>query len=730
MKRLSALISALVLVFTSLTAQINTDRVLAIGRNALYFEDYVLSIQYFNEVIAVKPYLADPYLYRSIAKIYLDDYLGAAQDASACIERNPFLVTAWQVRGIARQNLKEYDGAIADFEQGLSVQPENKVFLRSLAVSYALKKDYRRADSCFNHFIELFPNEPTAYLNRAQLQMEMGDSVKALSDLDKVIELDKGNAYAYGMRSMILAQNERYKEALDDMDHAIRLDPEQSAFYNNRAMIRYSLNDLRGAMNDYDQALELKPDEVLSLYNRGILRAQIGDRNRAISDFSRVLEQEPDNTFASYNRALLRDEVGDLSGAVDDYQKVFDQHPNFFPALYARAEDLKKLGRNKEADQDFKQAFTVEQRVMKERDERNQRRQQMQAEGVQNPDSVLMAEHLVQDDELTDEDRTRKEGDNNIRKFNRIMTASFDGNESRYNNATRGRIQDQRFTVEMQPMFILSYYEKSDGVRQNIYFEKTLSDFNRAGLLSRRLKVVCQEPMLDETQVQAHFASIDNYSRIIAQGGSIISYFGRSLDFMLVQDYQSAIEDLNQVLYRKDNFILAYFNRAVIRFRQIEVTEHSGAVSASGNSQQIVDEDLRNSAIRQNNGTTIRLNQNSALSGQDQIRRQAEQLQRQRRVECEMCLRDLDKVIELSPTFVYAYFNRAYISSKLSNFDAALEDLNKCIELYPNFAEAYYNRGLILLRQGKSKQGIQDLSKAGELGLVQAYSVLKRATAE
>lgn len=730
MKRLHAFITAVVLSLTTLSAQINTDRVLAIGRNALYFEDYVLSIQYFNEVIAVKPYLADPYLYRSIAKVYLDDYLGAAQDATLCIERNPFLVTAWQVRGIARQNLKEYDGAIEDFEQGLSVQPENKVFLRSLAVTYALKKDYHRADSCFNHFIELFPNEPTAYLNRAQLKIEMGDSVKALSDLDRVIALDKGNAYAYGMRSMILAQNERYAEALDDMDHAIRLDPEQSAFYNNRAMIRYNMNDLRGAMSDYDQALELKPDEVLSLYNRGILRAQTGDRNRAISDFTRVLEQEPDNTFASYNRALLRDEVGDLRGAVEDYQKVFDQHPNFFPALYARAEDLKKLGRTKEADADFKQAFLVEQRVMKERDQRNQRRREMEAAGVQNPDSVLLAEHDVSDDELTDEERTRKEGDQNIRKFNRIMTASLDGDETRYNNATRGRIQDQRFTVEMQPMFILSYYEKSDGVRQNIYFEKTLSDFNRAALLSRRLKVVCQEPMLDETQVQAHFASIDNYSRIIAQGGTIISYFGRSLDFMLVQDYQSAIEDLNQVLYRKDNFILAYFNRAVIRFRQIEVGEHSGTLSGGVSGQQVVDDDLRNSAIRQGGGTSLRLNQNSALSGQDQIRRQAEQLQRQRRVECEMCLRDLDKVIELSPTFVYAYFNRAYISAKLSNYDTALADLNKCVELYPNFAEAYYNRGLIQLRQGKSKEGIMDLSKAGELGLVQAYSVLKRATAE
>jgi tetratricopeptide (TPR) repeat protein len=95
-----------------------------------------------------------------------------------------------------------------------------------------------------------------------------------------------------------------------------------------------------------------------------------------------------------------------------------------------------------------------------------------------------------------------------------------------------------------------------------------------------------------------------------------------------------------------------------------------------------------------------------------------------------MCLRDLDKVIELSPTFVYAYFNRAYISAKLSNFDTAMADLDKCIELYPNFAEAYYNRGLIYLRQGKSKEGVMDLSKAGELGLVQAYSVLKRATSE
>lgn len=721
---LSFLLFIVMSLSSALQAQINTDRVLQIGRNALYFEDYVLSIQYFNEVIAVKPYLAEPYLYRSIAKVYLDDYLGAEQDATQCIERNPFMVTAWQVRGVARQNLQNYDGAIEDFKEGLSMRPEDKTFLRNLAISYAQKKDYARADSCFDSFVRLFPSEPTAYLNRAQLAMERNDSIKALEDLTQVLSLDKGNSYAYAMRSIILEQNGQHQEALSDLNHAIRLDPEHSAFYNNRALIRYNLNDLRGAMSDYDQALELSPGEVLSHYNRGLLRAQIGDRNNAINDFTSVLEVEPDNSFAAYNRALLRDEVGDLVGAIADYQQVFDQHPNFFPALYARSEDLRKLGRNKEAEADYRQAFQVQQRVLKERDQRDQRRREMQALGIQNPDSILMAEAEADDSDVSDEAKVRRQDDKNIRKFNRLMAARPDDKPSRYNSQIRGRIQDRSFTVEMMPLFVLSYYEKADNITRNIYFERTLSDFNRAGLLSRRLKVVCDEPMLTQSQVQAHFASIDDYSKIIGfSGGSIINFFGRSVDYMLVQDYQSAIQDLNQVLMRKDNFILAYFNRAVMRYRQLEIDERSNGTLG----QRSDDEELKNTALRQSSASRFHINTGSAISSQEQIRLQNEQMQRQRRVEYELCMRDFDKVIELSPSFVYAYYNRAFISAHLNNFDAALADLNRALELYPSFAEAYYNRGLIYLRQGKTKAAYQDLSKAGELGLIQAYSVLKRA---
>ena len=50
----------LLLLPACLHAQINTERVMTIARNALYFEDYVLSIQYFNQVISAKPYLFEP----------------------------------------------------------------------------------------------------------------------------------------------------------------------------------------------------------------------------------------------------------------------------------------------------------------------------------------------------------------------------------------------------------------------------------------------------------------------------------------------------------------------------------------------------------------------------------------------------------------------------------------------------------------------------------------------
>ena len=55
----------------------------------------------------------------------------------------------------------------------------------------------------------------------------------------------------------------------------------------------------------------------------------------------------------------------------------------------------------------------------------------------------------------------------------------------------------------------------------------------------------------------------------------------------------------------------------------------------------------------------------------------------------------------------------------------AIEDYTRAIELNPSFGEAYYNRGLIQIYLKDTRKGCLDMSKAGELGVADAYKVLR-----
>ena len=92
-------------------------------------------------------------------------------------------------------------------------------------------------------------------------------------------------------------------------------------------------------------------------------------------------------------------------------------------------------------------------------------------------------------------------------------------------------------------------------------------------------------------------------------------------------------------------------------------------------------------------------------------------------------IRDYDRVIQLNPSFVFAYFNRANLRCAQRDFRAAIVDYDEAIRRDPDFAAAYFNRGLAKLSLGQATDGIADLSKAGELGIYNAYSIIKRMTA-
>ncbi|MDR1372896.1 MAG: tetratricopeptide repeat protein [Dysgonamonadaceae bacterium] len=697
-------------------AQINTSRMLTIGRNALYFEDYILSIQYFNEVVKAKPYLAEPYLYRALAKLNLDDFRGAEKDLTLCIERNPFLVYAYLYRGIARQSTGEYLAAIADYDKGLEYRPEDKQMLINKGIAYVQHKDYDSAVITLDLLLKYHPKFTQGYITRSSVYAEKGDTVQAVADIEKSLSLDKFYAPAYGQRAIIYLQQAKYGDAEKDLNEAIRLEPKQIAYYINRGLTRYYLDNLRGAMDDYDAVMTLNPENTVARFNRGLLRAQVGDASRAIEDFNIVIQNEPDNLMAVYNRAILNEESGKYADAVKDLNTVLEVYPNFVSGYYFKSDVERKMKDMKAADTDYWYAYDLEQRLQKEKE----KGKIVTGQGV-----FDTQEEADNNGGTADDDRkTRKQSDKSIEKFSRLVVYDREEEEikSAYNNEIRGRVQDRNVRVDLQPQFVITYYEKTGDLDQTLnHYSKLLSEYNAGSSLKMQLRAANREAALTDGQAEYHFRSIDEYSLAIDRNhGDIDAYFGRALDFMVVHDLTEAIEDYTRVTALDPDFVFAYFNRAVVRYKKIEI-ETSGNADENNMTLNIQRRTVQQNInpYSKNIGNPVQANQPLTAPAENSNAYELEQI-----------LRDYNACIQINPDFVYAWYNRGNIHCARKDFRAAISDYSEAIERNPYFAEAWYNRGLSYLSLGEADRGTADLSRAGELGLAEAYSIIKKMRTE
>lgn len=697
-------------------AQINTERMMAIGRNALYFEDYVLSIQYFNQVIGAKPYQAEPWFFRAVAKLYLEDYKGSEEDCSEALKRNNFMVRAYMCRSYARMNLKNYKGAIEDCEKGLEFDIDNKVFMQNRAIAYLNLKDYAETKKYLAEYISKFSGEVTGYMISGQLKIETGDTLAAVEDFSRAISIDRYFAPARSGRAYAYLLLEKYSNAIPDLDEAIRLEPEVPSYYINRGLARYNVNNLRGTLDDFDRVITLDPNNELAYFNRGIIRQQVGDFNRAIEDFDKVIYFDPQHFTAIYNRALLRGQVGDYKGAISDLNKIVAEYPNFTPAIYQRSDMKKKLGDLKGADRDYFAAWNQETKLKAEREARKR-----------NPQKYAAA------DSIKEAEREKKR---NMDRYNKVIIAENDDTKKgQQDNPMRGRVQDRNVEVEMVDIFTLTFYEQSrpGPARRPMDYNHYLAQLSQSGLKDyQKLVITNTEVALNDEQANYHFRMIDELSSQISntlgeavsasnQGDSENSvdtiaikaseqFFARGLNFALVQDLTSSLDDINKSLIYNDKFALAYFERANVRYRKIKFEYNEKLAEEESFNKSNIDYNQQRKTINPFSKSASNLSIGESAFGSDY----------------ELVMRDYDKVIELDPRFIYAWFNRGCIRSMQRDYRNALIDFTKSIELNPDFADAWFNRGITQIYLGDREHGIADLRMAGQLGMYKAYNLIKR----
>lgn len=629
-------------------AQFNTDRLVMIGRSALYYEDYVLSIQYFNQAISMKPWLYEPWFFRGVAKFYLDDFRGAESDCSEAIERNPYVVNAYELRGLCRINQKKYREAVSDYDRALRYNPDNQGLWHNRILCLIQEKDYDLALAQIDTMSTRWSKYARAYAMQAEIYLLQKDTTKAVKSLDKSLELDPYDGGILAERAVISLARQKWKEGEEFLTKSIHLLPKHAGNYINRALARFNQNNLRGAMADYDTALDLDPNNFLGHYNRGLLRAQVGDDNRGIEDFDFVLKLEPDNIMALFNRALLLEQTGNLRAAIRDYSKVIEEYPNFWFGLQHRASCYRRLGNTKQAELD-------EFRILK----------------------AQMDKRYGKQPRLSKK-QMRKRSDIDPDKYNQLVVADEQEVEHEYKSDYRGRVQNRKTDATLQPMFGLTFVQPQNAVKADTPFENSVDAFNQASG-SHTVYLSCEQRSVSEDRMKQTFEYIDSLSTVIDNSKTTARVAPllllRAIAYGSIQNFDNAIDDLSICLQIDSTSSLAYWQRAVC---QAKINEFNAS-----------------------EGTNIDLKSANVLG-------------------------DLSDAITLAPQNSYLYYNRGNLYAQRGDYQRAISDYSQAITLNEYLAEAWFNRGLAKIYAKHVAEGIEDLSKAGELGLYQAYSVIKK----
>ena len=658
-------------------AQFNTDRIISIGRNALYFEDYVLSIQYFNQVIKLKPYLTEPYLLRAIAKINLADYTGALKDLNICIDNNPFQPGAYYTRGYVYRQLNEYKKAEQDFNNALLHDPDNKTYILLRADAKANQQLYTEALKDIDYLLKREPNDPTLLFEKGVISLNNSDTTTAIQCIQQSATYDSQNPANWSALGVIYLQMGQEIDAMNYLTQSINLGSKWAGDYINRGVLHYKGHNYKAALADYNQAITLEPQNPQCYYNRGMLRYELGDYNNALTDFNQAIDLNPNKHEMYYQRAIVNMQLRQWESAIKDLDVLIQTYPYFLPSYHLIAQAHTKLGHDK-------QAYTYRQSAIR----LEEKKDSIQSAKKNALDTLQTPNTDIQIAKAQPQKRDRR------KEFSaRAAQSQVEQNQQNkpYQSQTRGDVQNRYTDVINRNNISLSYYGNNDGLIRTNYSHSLIEQINHQHYLPAPLRLTEQEISLTVDMVNLHFEQITRLSNQIDLYGTNFKllddklkqhiatlYFARAIEFALVQDYESAIDDCTRAIILDHTFYLAYFARANWRYKIISVQRYE-----NDNNQEV-------------------------------------------HLALEIMLRDYDFIINKVPDFHYAYYNKANILCTQKEFRDAISYYSKAIQIDEDFAEAYFNRGLTYIYIDEIDKGIDDLSKAGELGIYQAYNLISR----
>ncbi|MBQ0024355.1 MAG: tetratricopeptide repeat protein [Bacteroidales bacterium] len=634
-------------------------------------------------------YDLDHFYYRGRQALIDGKYSEAIESFSILSRLDTTSYEAYFFRGIAKYNLSDLNGAQRDFDQALRLNPIYTPAYHYRAITLSRIGKFDLAIKDLEEAVDLRPSYIDLYFSRGVTYFLSQQFDKAIKDFNTYIRKEPKESDAYLNRGACYLYTGDTTKALDDYNKAISLNRTEAEGYVRRSRV-YAMKDMSDeAIEDLNTAIRIDKDNTYAYFNRALLKYDKQDIAGALADLDKVLEDEPGNALTLYNRALIKAQVGEFTSALDDYDRVLNINPNNVLAYFNRASVFLELGRYRDAMDDYSQAINLYPDFAKAYMNRAYAKNQL-GQYTSSKQDYEIAQKKIREYQAKTSDSTSYEAfADTSKQYSHLLALDADFAKKDFNNEL---LQYRDVDIRLKPLYKFTACDSAVIVSP---LQKRYEDFD----LDR---FIAESPLnlkfsADGTvQTKNAKEMVTSLNKLIASQRKDSILFAKALLETDNKQYNSALACYDEAITQSPDNSYYYLNRGSLQAEMIDF------ISSIENNVQVLTLD---------NSKTIK------TRVQDQVSRSYDYTS---------AIHDMTRAAELKPDFPFVYYNLGNLYCLSSDLPEAIVQYTKALELYPSLPEAYYNRGLVLIYLKDKEKGCIDLSVAGELGIDDAYSVIKK----
>ena len=613
-------------------------------------------------------------------------YREAIETLNILLRADPDAYEGYFWRGIAKYHLDDLLGAERDFTLTLAKNPVYTNAYQFRALTRSRLGNYDDAMKDFDEAIELRPDYPAPYYSRGVTNILTGRYREAVDDFNMYMRFNQRDADAYANRGTAYLHLQDTVAAYEDFGRAIRTNREYPRGYLERGSRYMEQGRYDEALADFDTAVRCDTSYIPAYFSRAMAYYRKHNLQAALADFDRVLELDPTSSVTYFNRALVRTETGDYNRALEDYDQVAAYSPGNVIVYYNRAGLRFRLGELQGALEDYDRAIELYPDFANAYLGRASVKYLLRdSEGAERDRSV--AERKIA------EYRARLEGESEVsfadtsRQFDKLL--SFDTQLS--DGPVRNTAMGTKERITLRPSYGFTLRSDAEPGRGLILHpgEAEAEEFI-ASLGDASVVFGCEGSDMAAAALVRKDEAVS--ADIAANGSRWQAYFMRGMTQALLKQYTNAVGALSTAITLSPRNPFLYIARSAV---QAEMTDF---ISSMDNGYSRISPESDRSARMRDAARTY--DYDEAIS-------------------------DLNKAAKLNPNLPCIYYNRGNLFALSGRFPEAFEEYSHAIALDPGLAEAYFNRGLVQIYMKDTRKGLLDISKAGELGIGEAYDLLR-----